>query len=252
MASRAPLFLLLAGLAALGHAQSLTLPPLPYAYDALEPIIDEATMRVHHLGHHAAYTDKTNAVLAALRSNASTHHLAKLGIDALLRQLHRVPSPQRTTLQNHGGGFVNHDLFWRSMAPPHAAGGGGAGGRFDEGSQLAAAITGSFGSLDFFKTAFSTAASGVFGSGWVWLEVSSPHGALAITTTPNQDSPMMEGRVAILCLDVWEHAYYLKHQNKRADYIRDWWGVVNWEGAAALFDRAVEEAAREEGEEGEL
>ena len=216
---------------------TLQLPALPYDYDALEPVIDTATMRLHHLAHHKTYTDKTNAAIAALRANATTHSLSKQGVDHLLRNLHLIPPPYNTQLRNFGGGFVNHELFWRVMAPPQSA--GGIGGRFDPESEVGAALVARFGSLDSFQGAFTAVASSVFGSGWTWLELNTnlPGGAVFnITTTHDQDTPAMEiGRHPLLALDLWEHAFYLKYQNRRAEYVASWWTIVNWEAVNQNF-----------------
>jgi len=188
------------------------LPPLPYAYNALEPHIDETTMRIHHDKHHAAYVTNLNAALEK--------HPALQGksIDDLLRGINTVPEEIRTPVRNNGGGHANHTMFWEIMKP---GGGGQPTGRILE------AITGGFGGVDAFKERFAKAAMGRFGSGWAWL-VQSSDGKLAIESTANQDSPLMEGKWPVFGLDVWEHAYYLKYQNRRADYVGAWWNVVNW------------------------
>jgi superoxide dismutase, Fe-Mn family len=187
------------------------LPPLPYAYNALEPHIDEATMRIHHDKHHAAYVTNLNAALEK--------HPALQGKSAedLLRGINTVPEDIRTAVRNNGGGHLNHTMFWEIMAP----GGGNPAGK------LLDAIAGTFGSLDTFKDQFAKAAMGRFGSGWAWL-VQSGDGKLAIESTANQDSPLMDGKWPVFGLDVWEHAYYLKYQNRRADYVGAWWNVLNW------------------------
>jgi superoxide dismutase, Fe-Mn family len=199
-----------------------TLPPLPYAYDALLPHVDTLTMQIHHDKHHAAYVDNLNKALA--------DHPALKQKDpiTLLREISTVPEPIRQTVINNAGGHVNHSLFWQMMAP--SAGGVPTG-------ELAKAIDAAFGSFDKFKAAFSEAGMKRFGSGWAWLVV-GPGGKLEITSSPNQDSPFMTGSYPILGLDVWEHAYYLKHQNKRADYIQAWWNVVNWPYVAKLYEQA--------------
>ena len=187
------------------------LPPLPYAYNALEPHIDEQTMRIHHDKHHAAYVKNLNA---ALEKHPA---LQGKGLDDLVRDLASVPEDIRTAVRNNGGGHWNHSLFWQVMGPN--AGGAPTG-------KVADAITSSFGSFDGLKEQFAKAAMGRFGSGWAWIVADG--GALSITSTPNQDNPLMEGQRAILGLDVWEHAYYLNYQNRRPDYISAWWNVVNW------------------------
>ncbi len=226
----------LAAFVELAHSQNLPLPPLPYEYDALEPHIDTATMRVHHLKHHQTYTDKLNAALSKLRSDPEKKHLAKMGIDALLQHLDDVPEALRGAIRNAGGGYVNHDLFFNCMAP------NGGGEPQDEG--LLAALKGAFGSLDAFKQSFTLAALEVFGSGWAWLAYDVAADALLITSTANQDTPAMQaGMLPILGLDVWEHAYYLKHQANRKAYIEAFWNVVNWPEVEQRYDAASDAAA---------
>lgn len=188
------------------------LPDLPYAYDALEPFIDEATMRLHHDKHHAGYVDKLNEALA------KHPEIADKPLEELLAGLDAVPEDIRTAVRNQGGGHLNHSMFWKMLAP---AGESGA----PEGALLEA-LNASFGGVEKFKEAFTEAATKVFGSGWVWLVLEG--GKLGIMATPLQDNPIGQGKKPILGLDVWEHAYYLKYQNKRADYIAAWWNVVNW------------------------
>ena len=234
-------------LVSIAFSQPLSLPPLPYAYDALEPVISEATMRSHHLSHHQSYTDKTNAVLTDLRSHPATKHLSKLGLDHLIHHIHNLTLPlthhQRTQLRNHGGGFMNHQHYFDSLTPPlvELVGSGGNGSVElvpdllpSEGSEVASLIRQSFGSFEAFVEAFTTAALAVFGSGWVWLTHSPLH-SLSIQSTTQQDNPWMDsewveaGGAVLLGLDLWEHAYYLDWQSKRAEYVRCWWKVVNWE-----------------------
>ncbi|HEX6989239.1 MAG TPA: superoxide dismutase [Bacillota bacterium] len=198
------------------------LPPLPYDYAALEPHIDEQTMRIHHDRHHAAYVNNLNA---ALEGQAG---LAGKSVEDLLRGIDQVPEAIRTAVRNNGGGHANHTLFWEVMKP---------GGSRQPGGDLAAAIDRAFGSFDQFKEAFSKAAAGRFGSGWAWLVVDGG-GNLKVYSTANQDSPYMEGDVPILGLDVWEHAYYLKYQNRRPDYIQAWWNVVNWDEVGRRYAAA--------------
>ncbi len=197
------------------------LPNLPYAHDALEPHIDARTMEIHHSKHHAGYVAKLNG---ALEQHAD---LQGKSVEELITNLGGVPEGIRTAVRNNGGGHANHSLFWTVMGPN---GGGAPGGKLGE------AINSTFGGFDTFKQQFSDAAAGRFGSGWAWLVVDN--GKLAVTSTPNQDSPLTEGKAPILGLDVWEHAYYLKYQNRRPEYIAAWWNVVNWEEVARRFDQA--------------
>jgi len=187
------------------------LPSLPYAYDALEPVIDAKTMEIHHGKHHAAYINNLNK---ALEAHAD---LQKLPIEKLIANLGQVPDAARTAVRNNGGGHFNHTMFWSLMKQ----GGGG-----EPTGDLAKAISAAFGSFAEFKTKFAAAGVGRFGSGWAWLLVRD--GKLVIESTPNQDSPVMDGGKPVLGLDVWEHAYYLKYQSRRPDYINAWWNVVNW------------------------
>ncbi len=188
------------------------LPSLPYPYDALEPYIDARTMEIHHTKHHQAYVTNLNAALEGLPE------LQALSIEDLLRNISRVPDDKRQAVINNGGGHANHTLFWQIMAPK--AGGEPVG-------ELAEAITKAFGGFPAFKEKLSNAAKTRFGSGWAWLVVNG-NKALEVYSTANQDSPYMQGHTPILGLDVWEHAYYLKYQNRRPDYIEAWWNVVNW------------------------
>jgi len=197
------------------------LPDLPYAFDALEPYIDARTMEIHHDKHHAGYTNKLNAAIAGTA-------LENKGIVDILSNIDSVPENIRTAVRNNGGGYANHALFWSIMGPN--AGGAPSG-------DLAAAIDAAFGSFDDFKSKFSTAAATRFGSGWAWLVVKGG-GGLAVYSTANQDSPYMQGDTPILGLDVWEHAYYLHYQNRRPDYIANWWNVVNWDAVAKNYAAA--------------
>jgi superoxide dismutase, Fe-Mn family len=199
------------------------LPPLPYPEDALEPHIDARTMSIHHDKHHAGYTNNLNA---ALEGHAD---LAGKSIEDLLANLDSLPENIRTAVRNNGGGYANHSLFWEIMSPN---GGGAPGG------ELATAINDTFGSFDQFKEAFSKAGATRFGSGWAWLYIDR-NGNLAVDSTPNQDTPLMDGNTPILGLDVWEHAYYLNYQNLRGDYIAAWWNVVNWDAVAAKYAAAT-------------
>ncbi len=240
------------------------LPQLPYSYDALEPFIDARTMEIHHTKHHQTYVNKLNDALA------KHLELQEKSLEELLRSLDSIPEDIRTAVRNHGGGHFNHSLFWKIMASPkngaHSTlqrGSGqassGQGGNEPKG-ELAAAIANSFGNFLTFKEMFGSSAAGIFGSGWAWLvvgKVSAEGGSafggksekfppsaekvkneerkLKIITTPNQDNPIMQGLRPILCLDVWEHAYYLKYQNRRPEYIEAWWNVVNWEEVSKNF-----------------
>lgn len=195
------------------------LPPLPYAYNALEPYIDERTMQIHHDLHHGGYVKNLNA---ALEGHAD---LQKKSIEDLLKSLNSVPEAIRTAVRNNGGGHYNHTIFWNTMAPN--AGGEPAG-------KLGEAIAKTFGSFDAFKEQFAKAAATRFGSGWAWL-VKKADGSLAVTSTPNQDNPISDGQFPLVGLDVWEHAYYLKYQNRRPEYVSNWWSVVNWDAVAKRF-----------------
>ena len=197
------------------------LPALPYAHDALEPHIDARTMEIHHGKHHQAYINNVNG---ALEGN---EELAGKSVEDLVSDLDSVPEDIRGAVRNNGGGHANHSLFWSVM-------GSGKGG--EPGGELGAAIAATFGSFDAFKDAFAQAGATRFGSGWAWLVVDG--GNLAVTSTANQDSPLMEGKTPILGLDVWEHAYYLNYQNRRPDYIGAFWNVVDWDGVAARFAAA--------------
>jgi len=194
------------------------LPPLPYAFDALEPHIDARTMEIHHGKHHGAYVTNLNAAIA------KHPELEGRPVDELLRQITTIPEDIRTAVRNNGGGHMNHTMFWQIMAPN--AGGQPTG-------VLADAISRSFGDFAAFQQQFQQAAMGRFGSGWAWLVADG--GRLAIESTANQDNPIMEGKQAVLGVDVWEHAYYLKYQNRRADYLAAWWNVINWGEVARRF-----------------
>ncbi len=197
-----------------------TLPPLPYAPDALEPSIDKATMEIHHDKHHAAYVTNLNKALesAPELSNSSIE-------DLLANNLSKVPESIRTAVRNNGGGHANHTMFWQIMGP---GGGGSASGK------VAEAINSTFGGLDHFKEKLNAAGMGRFGSGWAWLVKKG--GALEIMSTANQDSPIMEGMQPIMGVDVWEHAYYLKYQNRRAEYLAAWWNTLNWKAIEERFN----------------
>ena len=194
-----------------------SVPPLPYAYEALEPHIDKQTMEIHHDKHHQAYVDKVNAALAGTS-------LENAAIEGVLKDLNQVPEDKRTAVRNNGGGHYNHSLFWESMAP-------NAGGTPD--GALAQAIDSAFGSFSDFQAKLKETGVNQFGSGWSWL-VHDGSG-LAIIGTPNQDNPISNGKTPLLGVDVWEHAYYLKYQNRRPDYLDAWWNTVNWAKVAERF-----------------
>lgn len=198
-----------------------TLPPLPYAPDALEPTIDKMTMEIHHGRHHKGYVDNVNKALEAQAD------LAKLPIEQLLREIKRVPDNIRQAVINNGGGHANHTMFWEIMGPK-------AGGK--PSGPLADDISKTFGDFATFQAQVKQAAVGRFGSGWAWLVLAD--GKLQIKSTPNQDSPLMDGQVPILGIDVWEHAYYLKYQNKRPDYVDAWWNVANWSVIGERYSKA--------------
>ena len=198
------------------------LPPLPYDYKALEPYIDAETMHLHHDKHHQAYINNVNAALA------NHPDLAALSVDDLLRDLNRVPEEIRATVRNNGGGHSNHTAFWKLMGP---AGTPGIGG--EPSGAIANQISTDFGDFESFKKTFNEAAAKQFGSGWGWLVFTG--GKLKVTTTPNQDSPLSQGLYPILGNDVWEHAYYLKYQNRRPEYLAAWWNVVNWDEVNRRF-----------------
>ncbi|HEU4784453.1 MAG TPA: superoxide dismutase [Ktedonobacterales bacterium] len=189
------------------------LPPLPYDYNALEPYIDEETMHLHHDKHHQAYVNNLNAALQG------QSQLDNMSIDELIHSLNSVPENIRTAVRNNGGGHINHSMFWQIMKPN---GGGEPTG------DLASAISSTFGSFDQFKAAFNDAGAKRFGSGWAWLVIGTD-GKLAVTSTANQDSPLIDGLYPVMGNDVWEHAYYLKYQNRRPEYLAAWWNVVNWD-----------------------
>jgi Fe-Mn family superoxide dismutase len=198
-----------------------TLPPLPYAFDALEPTIDAKTMEIHHDKHHQAYITNLNKAIELT-------HLGEQSVESLISDLSKVPEDIRTVVRNNGGGHANHTLFWTVLSPN---GGGEPKG------ELAAAITSDLGGFAAFKEAFGKAATTRFGSGWAWLSVGKD-GKLLVESLPNQDSPLMDGKTPILGLDVWEHAYYLKYQNRRPDYISAFWEIVNWPEVARRYAEA--------------
>ena len=197
-----------------------TLPKLPYAYNALEPYIDAKTMEIHHTKHHQAYIDNLNKAVQGTP-------FEKMDINDLLRKINTVPENIRTIVRNHGGGHANHSFFWMIMGPKNGMPSG----------KIGDAITKTFGSFDKFKEDFTAAATGRFGSGWAWLV--DDKGKLAVVSTANQDSPLMDGKVPLLGLDVWEHGYYLLYQNRRADYVKAWWNVVNWQEVDKIYKAAI-------------
>ena len=197
---------------------AFTLPPLPYDFAALEPHIDAKTMEIHHGKHHQTYVNNLNAAIE------KAPELASKSLDDLMRNASKLPEAVRTAIRNNGGGHWNHSMFWQILAPK-------AGG--EPGGNLGPAIKSAFGDFAKFREQFSAAGVGRFGSGWAWLINSG--GKLSITSTPNQDNPLMEGQKAVMGLDVWEHAYYLKYQNRRPDYISAWWNVVNWKEVEKRF-----------------
>jgi Fe-Mn family superoxide dismutase len=197
------------------------LPALTYDFNALEPNIDARTMEIHHDKHHAGYTSKLNAAIEGTEWESKS-------IEEILANLDSVPEAKRTAVRNNGGGYANHALFWEVIGPN---GGGNPSG------ELGDAINSTFGSFDAFKEQFAAAATGQFGSGWAWLYVTKD-GGLAVKGTPNQDTPLMDGETPILGIDVWEHAYYLHYQNKRGDYVANFWNVVNWDAVAEKYAAA--------------
>ncbi|MBB3191098.1 superoxide dismutase [Halomonas cerina] len=199
-----------------------TLPELPYSYDALEPYIDALTMEIHHSRHHQTYVNNLNAALEGTG-------LEELDVEELLASLDRVPEDKRQAVINNGGGHANHSMFWQMMSPQ---GGGQPQGK------VAQAIDSELDGFDAFKDAFTKAALGRFGSGWAWLNV-TPDGKLVVENTLNQDSPIMDGKTPVLGLDVWEHAYYLKYQNKRPDYVAAFFNVINWEDVERRYQKAT-------------
>jgi superoxide dismutase, Fe-Mn family len=199
------------------------LPPLPYDYNALEPYIDAETMHLHHDKHHQAYVNNLNTALQG------QSQFENMSVDDLMRNINSVPDSIRTAVRNNGGGHANHSMYWQIMKPN---GGGAPTG------DLANAINSAFGSFDQFKAAFNDAGAKRFGSGWAWLVIGSD-GKLAVTSSANQDSPLMEGQYPVMGNDVWEHAYYLKYQNRRPEYLAAWWNVVNWDEIAKRYAQGM-------------
>ncbi len=203
--------------------EMFTLPELPYEYNALEPYIDEETMQLHHDKHHATYVKNLNDALSG------HDDLLGMEVEELIQHLDKVPEDVRTKVRNNGGGHANHSMFWQIMQPEAAV---------EPSGEVFEAINSTYGDFTSFQEKFAAAGANRFGSGWVWLVVKD--GKLEIVDTPNQDSPLMDGKgTPILCLDVWEHAYYLKYQNVRADYIKQWWSVVNWTKVNELYQAAI-------------
>ena len=200
--------------------------PLSYSYDALEPYIDAQTMQIHHDKHHATYVEKLNKALEKYPD------LQSKSLENLLKDLNSIPEDIRTAVRNHGGGHFNHSFFWKVMDPPSPKASAGKGG--EPSGDLGGIIKSEFGSFEDFKKKFSDAAATLFGSGWAWL-VKSGDGKLSVVPTLNQDSPLSQGLTPLLGLDIWEHAYYLKYQNRRPEYIEAWWNVVNWEQVEENF-----------------
>ncbi|MEK6932708.1 MAG: superoxide dismutase [Nanoarchaeota archaeon] len=205
---------------------TFTLPKLQYKYDALEPFIDAKTMEIHYTKHHQAYIDKLNAAVKGTEYE-------KQDLKETLKDIDSVPEKLRNAIINHGGGHINHSLFWELLNPNHKK------SEKQPKGKLFKEIEETFGSFDEFKKKFSEAALGRFGSGWAWLIINED-GELEVISTPNQDSPLMDNRIPILCLDIWEHAYYLKYQNKRADYIEAFFNIINWEVVEQLYEKAKE------------
>jgi Fe-Mn family superoxide dismutase len=203
-----------------------TLPDLPYDYRALEPHIDARTMEIHHTKHHQSYVDKLNAAVEG-------HDLGNPSVDELVAAIHTLPEAVRTAVRNHGGGHANHSLFWTTLT--------GSGGGPPEGD-LASAIDEHFGNFDRFREQFTAAALGRFGSGWAWLSL-DPDRRLVVESTANQDSPLMAGNIPILGIDVWEHAYYLKYQNRRPEYVDAFYNVIDWQAVAGRFEAAQKHRA---------
>lgn len=208
------------------EAEEFVLPPLPYEYSALEPNIDLETMTIHHDRHHAGYVQNLNEAIALYPE------LKGQTVQSLLLNLESMPEDIKNTVRNSGGGHANHTMFWSIMTPYSG----------EPSGEIGNAINATFGDFETFKSQFNDAGKSVFGSGWVWL-VTNGDGSLEIATTPNQDSPLMEGKYPIMGNDVWEHAYYLKYQNKRGDYLDNWWNVVNWEAVNERFELASSDSS---------
>lgn len=212
------------------QADRFTLPPLPYAYDALEPYVDSQTMKIHYTKHHQKYVDELNS---ALKNHPK---LKTMTLTSMLKNLGAIPADIRTAVRNNGGGHANHSLFWQVMSKN--------GGGTPQGS-LKKAIIKTFGCFEAFKTLFNDAAKKRFGSGWAWLCL-DPKGQLVVTSTANQDTPLSQGLEPLLCLDVWEHAYYLLYQNRRPDYIESWWHVVNWPYVEQRYQKTLQKITKKQ------
>ena len=205
---------------------TFTLPKLQYKYDALEPFIDAKTMQIHYEKHHQAYIDKLNAAVKGTKYESQD-------LKEILKNIEEVPEKLRNAIINYGGGHINHSLFWELLNPNHK------NSEKQPKGKLLDVIEGKFESFDDFKKKFSEAALGRFGSGWAWLVITED-GELEVINTPNQDSPLMDNKTSVLALDVWEHAYYLKYQNKRSDYIEAFWNIINWDKVEELYEKAKE------------
>lgn len=217
----------------LAGPEPLPLPPLPYAYNALSPVVSETALRTHHTKHHQTYTDRTNAAFTEARRDPTLARIVDQGIEYTLTQLDKFPPALATQIRNQGGGYYNHAFFWRIMRSPRE------GNMPNPSSRLATAINQTFGSFENFKEQFSTSAIGVFGSGWSWLYLDPSDKKLYIMATPNQDTPISKGYVPLLTNDVWEHAYYLDYQSRRPDYVNSWWSLVNWPVVETAYDQAM-------------
>jgi len=223
--------LLVAFVLSLANAQHLPLPELPYEYSALQPVLSEALMRLHHLKHHQTYTDNVNRALQQLRDTGHEDVVQK-GIDYIIKHLDLLDEPLRTAIQNNGGGYVNHAFFWKILRPQQT------NPEPDTASHLHAAILRDFHSFQSFKETFSRSALSVFGSGWTWLIFNPLSGKLVIYNTPNQDSPTSKNLIPLLNIDVWEHAYYVDYENRRAEWVNNWWTLINWPVVEKLYENA--------------
>jgi len=226
-------------------AQHLPVPPIPYGYGDLEPYIDTETMKVHHLGHHASYTHQLNQALQSMRDDPATKHLAKMGIDELLHHLKEVPEQYIHTIRNAGGGYINHDLWWKSLSPWGGIEPGDSSITIQE-RRFSAAVEKNFDSFDNFKKLFEKAAASVFVSGWTFLFYDKKEKAMEITNMTGHDTPAHDPqKVPLLLLDMWEHAYYLKYKNHRSDYVAAFWKIVDWTEVSTRYAYASEEVEPE-------